>query len=943
MESLVALGLASNIVQFVDFASKLIVSTRTLYKSTHQTSSNNLILRKVADDLTRLSDAIIVPNHPGDDSLRQLALNAKEVARDLLAVLDDLQIKGKKTTWKSFLLALKEVRHNDIVVSITSSITTLQTQMMLQAQFQIKESITSLSNNIQNLQTTNDRLRLNNTSEIKKLRADLLDAFNTIGTSSRKRRNDDIEHCDEDPILDSKRLAVGDFNTMSRRLPKYQNKISALSRDVSSITVVQDITESFYFDSFTAREAKIPPTHAKTFEWVFRDVLPDGSSKVGFKDWLRSGNGIFWIRGKAGSGKSTLMKFISRHPTTLHHLECWSGSLQLVMGSFYFWNSGTDLQKSQEGLLQSLIFEILRQCPELAPHVQRTLLCNKQNSTSTSRSGKRDSYSSLGGTQTTLARIRNEGWTFCQLTEILKGLLGHSHSRKFCFIIDGLDEYKSQHTQNQQALIDNLCKLAASPNIKLCVSSRPFTVFIDAFDGGTSQCLKLEDLTKDDIRSYTFDKLSGHNQFQKLTQIDPNYSNLVDEVVTKSQGVFLWVFLVVRELFDGLTFNDTIGMMRQRLESFPATLENFFQHMLDSVDKIYLSQTIQLFQLSASAPEPLPMLYYSFLEDIEQDSGLTRNAERLIDQLEVSQRRDVMRRKLDACSRGLLEVVEDQNHPVYIDSSMTVDFLHRSVRDFVISVALNGFQEQSDYERQSGWLLLCKSIILCYRRCSLYYYEKRYRYEAVHTNDKIAYFVKKAQDDGVDLHTIHKTILDAWGVTHASEINSRAAAGFVRSACTHGLIDYISLELLADEESVCNAVACAEELFLFKPGDHEMICYLISIVEMKGFSSKILLRPLLEEMEVQFGVELLHRGNSDDDDMIDIIKTVISTGYKLKRENVRAYYRKHESRTFESKSMTSSTQIYVWFKRQTKALYIGSWLKARRKARRLSEIYQATS
>ncbi|KAI1754215.1 hypothetical protein F4782DRAFT_528655 [Xylaria castorea] len=209
-------------------------------------------------------------------------------------------------------------------------------------------------------------------------------------------------------------------------------------------------------------------------------------------------------------------------------------------------------------------------------------------SSSMPRSDKSDSYSSLGGIQTVLARIRNEGWTFCQLTEILKGLLGHDHSKKFCFIIDGLDEYKSQHTQDQQVLVDNLRKLATSPNIKLCVSSRPFTVFLDAFNGGVSQCLKLEDLTKGDIRSYALDKLSGHNQFRKLTQIDPDYATLVDEVVTKSQDVFLRGFLVLRELFDGLTFNDTIGIMRQRLKSFPATIEDFFLHMLDTIDKIYL-------------------------------------------------------------------------------------------------------------------------------------------------------------------------------------------------------------------------------------------------------------------------------------------------------------------------------------------------------------------
>ncbi|KAI8951721.1 hypothetical protein F4801DRAFT_280178 [Xylaria longipes] len=138
MESLAALGLASNIVQLVGFASKLVANAKTLYKSAHHTSTNSLVLREVVGDITRLSDAVIVPDHPKDESLRQLALSAKEVAGTLLAVLDDLKIKGRKTEWKGFLLAMKEVRGRDTIASITSSISILQAQMTLRLQFQIK-------------------------------------------------------------------------------------------------------------------------------------------------------------------------------------------------------------------------------------------------------------------------------------------------------------------------------------------------------------------------------------------------------------------------------------------------------------------------------------------------------------------------------------------------------------------------------------------------------------------------------------------------------------------------------------------------------------------------------------------------------------------------------------------------------------------------------------
>lgn len=35
-----------------------------------------------------------------------------------------------------------------------------------------------------------------------------------------------------------------------------------------------------------------------------------------FVAWLEEGDGLYWIAGKAGSGKSTLMKYIASHPST---------------------------------------------------------------------------------------------------------------------------------------------------------------------------------------------------------------------------------------------------------------------------------------------------------------------------------------------------------------------------------------------------------------------------------------------------------------------------------------------------------------------------------------------------------------------------------------------------------------------------------------------------
>ncbi len=81
--------------------------------------------------------------------------------------------------------------------------------------------------------------------------------------------------------------------------------------------------------------------------------------------FLEDENGLLFIYGKAGSGKSTLMKFLSQDKTVQDKLNSWAGNKTLCLVSFFFWNSGDTLQMSLEGLYRSILFETLRQCPDL--------------------------------------------------------------------------------------------------------------------------------------------------------------------------------------------------------------------------------------------------------------------------------------------------------------------------------------------------------------------------------------------------------------------------------------------------------------------------------------------------------------------------------------------------------------------------------------------------
>ncbi|KAL7972419.1 hypothetical protein HDV63DRAFT_287336 [Trichoderma sp. SZMC 28014] len=53
------------------------------------------------------------------------------------------------------------------------------------------------------------------------------------------------------------------------------------------------------------------------------------------------------------------MKFITGRAETDDLLSTWANNVAVIKASHYFWSSGTELQRSQEGLLRSLLYDIL--------------------------------------------------------------------------------------------------------------------------------------------------------------------------------------------------------------------------------------------------------------------------------------------------------------------------------------------------------------------------------------------------------------------------------------------------------------------------------------------------------------------------------------------------------------------------------------------------------
>lgn len=442
-----------------------------------------------------------------------------------------------------------------------------------------------------------------------------------------------------------------------------ESQMTRLSLCKAAAVKENRILRSLSFDSRPVRHSSITKASARTFEWAFKEADPqrdtESSSIVtgNFLSWLMAGDGVFWVTGKPGSGKSTFMKFIADHPTTLTMLTRWAHPKRPVLASHYFWSAGTPIQKSQQGLLQTLLHEIFRQIPDIIEPV-----CGERWSK-------------------TVDWLKYEPWQVPELQNVLQRIADRQDIPvKFCFFLDGLDEFAGEHVD----FCHSLRELAQSPNIKLCLSSRSWNVFEDSFgSAGTDRKLYIHELTHDDIRYYAELRLQQHPRWKSFCDEAPNASWLLDEITERAAGVFLWVFLVTRELRSGLSEYDSVSDIRRRLECIPVDLEEFFKRILESVETFYLPKMATTLQIALAATEPVDVAVYGLheLEYEDQDYAFKIPLWRLGNSGATAPR-ELTGRRLKARCRGLLEVNRHSNR---------VEFLHRTVMDFLRTAEMSTF------------------------------------------------------------------------------------------------------------------------------------------------------------------------------------------------------------------------------------------------------------
>ncbi|KAH6857077.1 hypothetical protein B0I37DRAFT_89683 [Chaetomium sp. MPI-CAGE-AT-0009] len=129
------------------------------------------------------------------------------------------------------------------------------------------------------------------------------------------------------------------------------NNHSSLIELGETLSALEELHAELFSTQLNFRLESIDDPFKDTFNWVFD--LPV------FSQWLQEGSGLFWIHGKPGSGKSTLMKLIFQHRQTWELLHNWQRKSLEVIAGFFFHYRGSTIQKSFEGVIRSLILQIL--------------------------------------------------------------------------------------------------------------------------------------------------------------------------------------------------------------------------------------------------------------------------------------------------------------------------------------------------------------------------------------------------------------------------------------------------------------------------------------------------------------------------------------------------------------------------------------------------------
>ncbi|MCJ1381269.1 hypothetical protein MMC17_004378 [Xylographa soralifera] len=254
------------------------------------------------------------------------------------------------------------------------------------------------------------------------------------------------------------------------------------------------------------------------------------------------------------------MKFAIQNSETQKLLES-SNQMSWSVISFFFHDRGTEVQKTVESLLIEVLYQLLDLYPKIIPLVLHLYLNRLVDKLPRTHGLKRCTFA------------KNGIWdskTVAKAQQILVAV-ERPGARG-----DGMWPFED-------------VKMA----LDIIVSQKDFQInvclFVDALDENNGDSRVLLSL------------LDG------LVNQDSAENQLVEEIIDKANGVFIWVKLVVHELIEGIGDGSSIPQLHKLLGTIPAELDDLYSRIITKRKPAYMLEASIMFQAVLYTLVPLSL------------------------------------------------------------------------------------------------------------------------------------------------------------------------------------------------------------------------------------------------------------------------------------------------------------------------------------------------
>ena len=134
MDPITAIGLASSILTFIDYANKIVSGTYEVYKSVTGTTEENAHIDTIISDLREVADGLdsdLVGKTKHERALKELAAKCEKLSTELLSLLERLTQSGQHSTWKSLKVKINSMRKEKEVAGMEKRLGEYRSQILL--------------------------------------------------------------------------------------------------------------------------------------------------------------------------------------------------------------------------------------------------------------------------------------------------------------------------------------------------------------------------------------------------------------------------------------------------------------------------------------------------------------------------------------------------------------------------------------------------------------------------------------------------------------------------------------------------------------------------------------------------------------------------------------------------------------------------------------------